>query len=141
MHPGHNRVGVNVTHMQHRIGLARNDDGAAMVEMAIILPLLVLLLMGIVEFGRAYNTKITLTHATREAVRVYSISGDTGDAADAVVAASHPLNPALLSVSTTACEEGEPTSVTATYPFSYDIPLFGSATISMSSTAVMRCGG
>ena len=124
--------------MKHKI---RHDRGAALVEMAIILPILILLLMGIVEFGRAYNAKITLTHATREGVRVLAIFGDAVAAEDAVVAASASLDPSLLSVSTTACNTGEPTSVTANYPFSYDIPLFGSATISMSSTAVMRCGG
>jgi Flp pilus assembly protein TadG len=113
-----------------------------MVEMAIILPILVLLLMGIVEFGRAYNAKITLTHATRESVRVLAITGDADQAETRLKdAASNPLDPDLVGFSSTVCEPGEPTSVTATYPFSYDIPLFGSATISMSSTAVMRCNG
>jgi Flp pilus assembly protein TadG len=115
------------------------DHGAALVEMALVLPLLVLMLFGIFEFGRAYNAKITLTHATREAVRVFSVTGDVAAAEDALLLASDPLDGALLSVAATACEEGEPTSVTATYPFSYNIPLFGSATITLTSTAVMRC--
>jgi Flp pilus assembly protein TadG len=110
-----------------------------MVEMALVLPILVLLLMGIFEFGRAYNAKITLTAATREAVRVLAVTGDTAAAEDALTLASAPLDDALLTFASTPCDEGEPTSVTATYPFSYNIPLFGSATITMSSTAVMRC--
>jgi len=118
-----------------------NDRGAAMVELALILPILVLLLFGIFEFGRAYNAKITLTHATREGVRVLSLTGDADAAAERLLASSSPLDTDLIGVSSTECVRGEPTSITATYPFSYDIPLFGSATVSMSSTAVMRCGG
>lgn len=119
----------------------RNEKGAALVEAAVVLPVVILLIFGVFEFGRAYNARITLTHATRESVRVLAISGDADAAEARLVEASVPLDPSLLSFSSTACDAGEPTSVTATYPFSYDIPLFGSATISMSSTAVMRCGG
>lgn len=109
--------------------------------MALILPILVLLLFGIFEFGRAYNAKITLTHATREGVRVLSLTGDADAATARLLDASSPLDPDLISVSSTECVRGEPTSITASYPFSYNIPLFGAATISMDSTAVMRCGG
>ncbi len=40
-----------------------------MVEFAIILPLLLMLLMGIIEFGRAYNTQISIQAAAREGAR------------------------------------------------------------------------
>jgi len=121
-----------------------SDRGAAIVEMALVLPILILLLMGIFEFGRAYNAKITLTQATREAVRVLAISGDDAAAQAALDGAATPLDTSQLAYSATPCtenERGTPTSVTATYPFTYSIPLFGTATITMTSTAVMRCGG
>ncbi|OFW62354.1 MAG: hypothetical protein A2135_05215 [Actinobacteria bacterium RBG_16_67_15] len=111
--------------------------------MAMVLPLLLLLILGIFEFGRAYNAKITLTHATREAVRELSISGDAAQAQSILLAAAAPLDPTLVSMSSTPCDEdtaGDPTSVTATYPFTYSY-LFGQATITMTSQAVMRCGG
>ncbi|MDP2624302.1 MAG: pilus assembly protein [Actinomycetota bacterium] len=132
---------MNPSSATSRRALHANDRGAALVEMALLLPILVLLLFGIVEFGRAYNAKITLTHATREAVRVLSLTGDADAAAARLLASSSPLDTDLIGVSSTECVRGEPTSITATYPFSYDIPLFGSATITMDSTAVMRCGG
>lgn len=47
----------------------RNDGGAALVEMALVLPLLVMLLFGIVSAGMAYNHQLALTHAAREAAR------------------------------------------------------------------------
>ena len=48
---------------------SREQDGAAAVEFALLLPLLVLLLFGIIEFGLAFNTRIQATNAAREAAR------------------------------------------------------------------------
>ena len=118
-----------------------HESGTALVELAVILPLLIVILLGVVEFSRAWNAKATLTHATREGVRVLSVSGDQDAAEDAAVAASTPLDTDLLEVSSTACVQGDPTSVSASYPFSYSILFFGSGTITLESTTVMRCGG
>ncbi len=109
--------------------------------MAIILPLLILLILGMAEFARGYNARITLTHASREGVRVLAITGDPGAAILATEAAVVPLDPAEVTISTTACVAGDPTSLTASYPFSYSILFFGSGTITLETTAVMRCGG
>lgn len=46
-----------------------NSTGQALVEMAIIIPLLMLLVMGIFEFGRAMYIKNTLTQAARTGSR------------------------------------------------------------------------
>jgi Flp pilus assembly protein TadG len=119
-----------------------SDDGAAMVEFAILLPILLLLLMGMVEFSRAYNAQITLTQASREGARVLAITKDSGQAVAATEdVAGTTLDIAQLTVSTSACNSGDPTSVTATYPFTYDIPLYGTATLNLTATGVMRCGG
>ena len=47
----------------------RGQEGAAAVEFALLLPLLVLLLFGMIEFGLAFNTRIQATNAAREAAR------------------------------------------------------------------------
>ena len=47
----------------------RGQDGAAAVEFALLLPLLVLLLFGFIQFGLAFNTRIQATNAAREAAR------------------------------------------------------------------------
>jgi hypothetical protein len=47
----------------------RRDRGAALVEMALVLPLLLMLLLGIVSAGLAYNHQLALTHSAREAGR------------------------------------------------------------------------
>jgi Flp pilus assembly protein TadG len=117
-----------------------HERGAAMVEMALIMPLLLLMVLGIFEFGRVYNAKITLTHATREAVRVYSLTGDADEAESTLFAASAPLDTSVMSMSSSDCDRGEPTSITVSYPFTFSF-LFGGSTITLESTAVMRCGG
>jgi Flp pilus assembly pilin Flp len=48
----------------------RDEDGAAAVEFALLLPLIVLLLFGIIEFGLAFNTRIQATNAAREGARM-----------------------------------------------------------------------
>ena len=52
-----------------RPGRGRGDGGAALVEFAIILPLLAMLVFGMLTGGMVMNRKLSLTHATREAAR------------------------------------------------------------------------
>jgi Flp pilus assembly pilin Flp len=52
-----------------RVVSGRGQDGAAAVEFALLLPLLVLLLFGFIQFGLAFNTRIQATNAAREAAR------------------------------------------------------------------------
>ena len=52
------------------------ERGAVAVEFALLAPVLVMLLLGIMEFGRAYNTQISLSSAAREGVRVMAISNN-----------------------------------------------------------------
>lgn len=45
------------------------DDGAAAVEFALLLPVFLIILFGVIFFGFAFNTKINLTQTAREASR------------------------------------------------------------------------
>jgi hypothetical protein len=51
--------------------------GAAIVEMAVVTPILLLILFGIIEFGWVFMTQETLTHAAREACRTGALPGAT----------------------------------------------------------------
>jgi Flp pilus assembly protein TadG len=53
----------------------RNNRGQGMVELVLVLPLLLLLLAGIFEFGRHYYTRLTLRHAVAEAAR-FGVTGN-----------------------------------------------------------------
>ena len=58
----------------------RGDGGLAIVEMAVVAPLLALIVAGIVEFGTAWRDDLTVTNATRAAARVVSNLGDSREA-------------------------------------------------------------
>ena len=48
----------------------RDDHGQALVEMALVLSILLLLLTGIVEFGRVLSAQLVVSHASREGARI-----------------------------------------------------------------------
>ena len=112
-----------------------------MLEMALVLPILILLLFGIVAFSRGYNAKTELTGAVREGARELALGKDSAE----VEAVTRDAAPGLTLTSVTvgaACpDDGVGKAVvTATYKLDYDIPLFDSGTWTISSKGVMRCG-
>lgn len=115
------------------------ERGAAAVEFALVCPILLMLLIGMVEFGRGYSAKISIASAAREGVRAVAL-GDDGAAA--ARAAASDLEASKLTVSAPAsCKQGDPVTVTTRYAFSYNIPLLPARTINLESRGVMRCGG
>jgi Flp pilus assembly protein TadG len=119
---------------------AGDEQGTAMIEFALLLPLLLLLTFGIIEFGRAYNAKIELTGAVREGARAAAL-GKTDDEVKATVAAAAPaLNLAAEDITIVGCTSGSAASVTGDHAIEYTIPFFGEGTWDISATGVMRCG-
>jgi Flp pilus assembly protein TadG len=57
---------------------AKSEDGQAVVEFALVMPFLLLFLVGIIEFGRAWNEHQVLTDATREGARQAAVYDDAG---------------------------------------------------------------
>jgi len=51
----------------------RHIKGQGLLEFALVAPIFLILLFGMVEFGRAWMTKNILTGAAREAVRIYAV--------------------------------------------------------------------
>jgi hypothetical protein len=51
------------------------ERGAVMVEMAIVVPILVLLVFGMLEFGLAFKDKLTMAHAVNQATRNATVLG------------------------------------------------------------------
>lgn len=52
----------------------RRDDGAVMVELALVLPVLMLLVLGMLDLGRAYNYWIDETHLANQAARLAAVN-------------------------------------------------------------------
>lgn len=88
--------------MRHRLSeLARDDRAQALVEFAMVLPLLLILVFGIIDFGRALQAYVTVNNSSREGGRLGSINpngdiqgkvrdsaGDFGD--DVTIVVSFP---------------------------------------------------
>lgn len=127
---------------------ARQDRGAAAVEFALLLPLLLLLVFGIIDFGRALNAQITLTQAAREGARLAALGEP--NVVSGTQAAATGLSPVTVTV--TACPAGAGAGVNAvvraSYSFSFVTPvnaiagLFGSSfgsTMTLTAQGVMPC--
>jgi len=65
-------------------GLGRKDHGASIVEFAIVVPFLLLLIFGIINFGWVFHGYITLTGAAREGARLAIVGEDTSTITDAI---------------------------------------------------------
>lgn len=63
---------------------ARGERGAAAVEFALIVPVLLSILFGIIDFGFAINRYTMLNNATREGVRAASLSASSVEVTKAV---------------------------------------------------------
>jgi Flp pilus assembly protein TadG len=55
----------------------KNEKGAALIEAAVTVPIILLISVGIFEFGRAYQTQQVLVNAAREGARIAVIEGTT----------------------------------------------------------------
>lgn len=105
------------------------ERGAALIEVALTLPLLLIVAVGIFEFGRAYQTQQVLTNAAREGARVAVLPNQEANAAQTRVntyltAGQLPnAGSATVTVTATQISLGGTTTpgsrVTVNYPFSF----------------------
>ena len=116
-------------------------------EFALVVPLLLVLVLGIVEFGRAYHVQTTLSGAAREGVREMALHNDPADARAATKAAAPQLaltdGQIAVTPSTCVASAGTPTAtatVTVSYPMPFITDFFGT-TITLTGKGVMRCNG
>ncbi|MBV1852177.1 TadE/TadG family type IV pilus assembly protein [Catellatospora tritici] len=129
---------------------SRRDRGAAAAELAMVLPLLMLILFGIIDFGLLLKAQISVTEAAREGARAATIDTTRPNAAADRVAL---VDPAYKAVVTAACGSsptaGSNATVVVTYthkwvtPVGAFIALFGGGSlgsgVNVSSTGVMPC--
>lgn len=126
------------------------DRGATAVEFALLLPLLLLIVMGIIDFGRMLNAQETLTQAAREGARLVALGQP--NVASRTQAAATGLSPVGVSIQS-ACPvgagPGSNGAVQASFTFQftpglgYLVGLFGGTGLSgqttLSARGVMPC--
>lgn len=123
--------------------LIKSERGQAIVETALIMPLLILMLMGMVEMGRVSNAYLTVTHAARHGARFGAVGGSNSDIIDKVKYAAIPLDVDKLTVTidpATSRITGNDLSITVAYPVELIIPVYpGIANpVNVRSTVIMR---
>jgi Flp pilus assembly protein TadG len=122
------------------LGRTRNEDGAAAVEMALVLPILLLLVFGIIEFGFIFNRYISVTHAAREGVRLLALGVDADTAIEkAVGSTGDAVDPSVSDKITCTTAELPDEEVQMQCTTNYKLNLFViDGTMGLSSTARMR---
>lgn len=128
-----------MVHYAKTVRRASGERGVTAVEFAIILPLLMMMIFGIIEFGRAYQARLTVTHAAREGVRVLAVTEDKVAAEAAALAAVTGLDTGSVTVTGTPCAAGLPAEMVVTYPVTIEIPGTGVHSFTLTGKAVMTC--
>lgn len=121
------------------------ERGAAAVEFALVVPVLLLLLVGIMEFSRAFNTQATLSAAAREGARTIAMAGTAASALSVVQSAVGTLGvpTSAISISPLSCvgaAANTTVTVTITHRQTFIGGVLGSSGVTLTGRAVMRCG-
>ena len=116
--------------------------GAVAVEFALVAPILLAVVVGIVEFANAYNAQISVTQAAREAARTMAVKNSQTDAKAAAVAGAPGVNSGAFNYtfSPSACVPDATEKVTITYSATTLTGLFGSS-VTVTGVGAMRCNG
>lgn len=127
---------------------ARQSRAAAAVELAVVMPLLLLMLFGIIEFGWTFMIYQSVTNAAREGCRVAVLEGSTDSEITNRIdeyLSGVGLSSGEYSVSIQHASLGDPTeTVTVTVPYSSIAMLgeyFNRTHINLISTSRMRKEG
>jgi Flp pilus assembly protein TadG len=135
-------------------GFRPDRGGQALVEFALVMPLLLLFMVGILEFGRGWNVHQVITDAARESARRCVIADATvgltdveGVAKSAMQAAGINTNPPVAITVTGFARPnptGQPCTVNIQLPYTFTFlgPLMewasGQRTVTLTTTFTMR---
>jgi Flp pilus assembly protein TadG len=127
----------------------RDDRGAAAVEFALVLPVLLLVIFGIIDFGRLLYAKITLSEAAHAGARAAALVGESAaqdEVAKSVTGLDTSAGPVTATVSACANDPTADATVTVHYTFKLVTPLGilagiggSNGEIALSETSVMPC--
>ena len=119
-----------------RIFISRSQKGQSLVEFVLLLPVFIILLFGIIEFGRLWETMNVLTSAAREGARVAAVTNPNVGAATG--AAQNILSAANIQGATvTVSGPNAANEVVVTVNFNYT-PITGSIIPGIGPFALTR---
>jgi len=101
----------------------KDDRGQAMVELALVLPILLILFMGVIEFGRVYHSYLVITNASREGARVAILGGSDDAIKNRVGEVTAELDQTKLQTVVTPVPAERTSGKLANIDVQYQIPL------------------
>lgn len=105
----------------------RNEKGQSLVEFAILLPFLLLLLMGILEFGIMLNSYLTINNSAREGARLGIVAGSNLEINELITTISPNVDTGNLIVNITPSDgnriSGGTLTVEVIYNYQVTIPI------------------
>jgi Flp pilus assembly protein TadG len=105
----------------------RNEKGQSLVEFAILLPFLLLLIMGILEFGIMLNSYLTINNSAREGARLGIVAGSDLEINELITTISPNLDTGNLIVKITPSNgnriSGGTLTVEVIYNYQVTIPI------------------
>lgn len=123
----------------------KSEKGQSIVEFALVVPLLILLLFGIIDFGRTFHAYLAIDHAGREAARTASVGGTDAEISSVALANGSSIKLSekgtfVISPSESDRESGENVTITITYPIDFLTPVIGNivGSFDLTNITVMR---
>ncbi|SHI95900.1 Flp pilus assembly protein TadG [Clostridium cavendishii DSM 21758] len=105
----------------------KNQKGQALVEFAIILPIFLILVMGIIQFGMILNTYLSIENASREGARNGIIGSTDSEIQNLIKTISPSLDTQSLTVNITPNEitrkPGDTLTVKVSYNYKLTVPI------------------
>lgn len=125
------------------------EKGQALVEFVFVLPLFLVLVLAVVDFGMGLHTWISVTNGAREGARLGSVQATAGEIETKVREVTNTLDQAKLTVTTTNAQGDSGEAVTVEVDYQYDLitPLGGiigvlggsiGSTLDLSAQSEMR---
>ena len=124
--------------------IKKREEGQAMVEFALVLPVLLILLCGIIDFGWLYYNQITLNNAAREGARYavihYDAATDWKDSAESRMMASMVGVEHAVALVSDPVEQQITATVTANTPIltGFTSTILGKRAVELHASCTMR---
>lgn len=123
----------------------KNEKGQAMVEFALILPILLLLVMGIAEFGMMFNAYLSVQNATREGARIGIVGATDEEMEERILATSPSLREERMAITiepeNNSRTSGETLRVLVNYDYQMVVPFISNllgGNVNLSGESSMR---
>lgn len=114
-----------IRRMRKRSHDGQRERGQALVEFALILPVMLLMLFALVDFGRGFYTWLLVTNAAREGARVAATQKDYNTVQTRIYDSIGDLDPGKLDITPTNVQgvRGEAVEIDLVYEFEFVTPM------------------